>query len=309
MRNGRIALLIAGLLFCSAALAAPMGEQPYDRTVDLVYGQAKGQDLCMDIFVPNGKARHAYYQPNDNGQGFGIIDIVSGGWNGSRARMKEHEDAQLYGIFCARKYTVFAIRVGSLPDFTGLEMVENVKRGIRWVKAHAAEYGVDPERLGLVGASAGGHLGCMAAVTADAGDPNASDPLLRLSSQVKAISVFFPPTDFLQWKDGKPADVNQEPYLMFPDGAEGKTEEEILAAMAAISPARQIHGKTPPFLIIHGDQDPIVPLRQSEIMVENLHAAGNSAELYVKQGGGHFWLTIPEEMIRAANWFDARLRE
>lgn len=307
-RRSALAVLVC-ILSTLPLFAAPQDEKPFDRKIDVVYGQAKGQDLCMDIFVPNGKARREFYKPNDDGKGYAIIDVISGGWNGSRARMNEHEAAQVFNIYCARYYTVFAIRCGSTPDFTGFEMVDNLKRGIRYVKAHAAEYGFDPNRIGLMGASAGGHLSCMTALTPEPGDPNAADPLLRWGTDVKAVSVLFPPTDFLHWKNNEPADINLEPYLMFSDGPAGKSQDEILAKMREISPIYLVKGKTPPFLLIHGDADPIVPLAQSQMMVERLKEAGNRAELIVEPGGGHFWLTLPEEIIQAADWFAARLRE
>ena len=81
-------------------------------------------------------------------------------------------------------------------------MNEHVKTAIRYVQAHAGEYKINADRLGLTGASAGGHLATLAAVTSDA------------SKGVKAVAVFFPPTDFLDW-DGKPADYNTVGDLLF----------------------------------------------------------------------------------------------
>ena len=299
-------LLAAGVLLVGAAWAQQ--EKPYDVKQDVAYGQAKGHDLLIDVFVPNGKARHDYFKPNDNGFGRGLIDVISGGWNSSRARQEEHERAAVFSILCARGYTVFAIRVGSLPDFTALEMVANLQRGVRWVKAHAAEYGVDPDRLGMMGASAGGHLSLLFMLDPQPGEPDAADPLLKHSTAVKAVGAFFPPTDFLDW-DGRVATIERHEHLIFSDGMEGKSEEEVRAAMERISPARLVKGKTPPLLLIHGDVDPVVPLQQSEVMIKAMRDAGNPAELIVKEGGGHFWITIPEEVIKLADWFDQRLGE
>lgn len=295
-------LLAAGFSFRAAA----QSELPYDVKQDLAYGEAKGQQLQLDIFVPNGKGRLEYLKPNDNGKGLGLIDIISGGWNSRRARQEEHERAGVFKVLCARGYTVFAIRPGSLPDFTALEMVANMKQGIRWVKAHAQEYGIDPDRLGLFGASAGGHLSLLTMLSEEPGDPNAADPLLHFDTSVRAVSVFFPPTDFLDW-EGKQMDPKREPYLIFSDGVEGKSDEQIREAMAKISPARLVKGKTPPLFLVHGDADPIVPLQQSKRMLEVMKASGNEASLYVKEGGGHFWLTIPEEIIKIADWLDQQL--
>lgn len=304
-RNAGVWLLIV-LAMLAAGVSAQ--EKPYDVKQDIAYGQAKGHDLLVDVFVPNGKARHEYFKPNDNGFGRGIIDVISGGWNSSRARQEEHERAAVFSILCARGYTVFAIRIGSLPHFTAEEMVANLQRGVRWVKAHAAEYNVDPERLGMMGASAGGHLSLLFMLDPQPAKEDADDALLKHSTAVKAVGAFFPPTDFLDW-DGRVADIQGHGHLIFSEGVEGKSEEAIHAALAGISPARLIKGKTPPLLLIHGDADPVVPLQQSEIMVKAMRDAGNTAELIVKEGGGHFWLTLPEEIIKLADWFDQRLGE
>ena len=299
------------LIVSSAAIAAPA--KPYDHIRDIAYGEAKGETLYLDIFVPNGEARFDYFQPNDNGKGLGLIDVISGGWNSSIARQDEHEKAALFSILCARGYTIFAIRPGSLPDYTALEMIANLKRGVRWVKAHAEEYKVDPKRMGMLGASAGGHLSTLAMTLAEPGDPDSNDPLMRWGTEMQAVGVFFPPTDFIDW-DGKGtlADVMSRPALIASGGEEAvkaMSDEALHTALKAISPVYTLSGKTPPLLLIHGDADPIVPLAQSYKLKEAMEKEGNSVELIVKPGGGHFWLTLPEEVIKLADWFDKQLAD
>ena len=308
----RVRFIIAVLVASPWAFAAGWGdynEKPYDIKPGFVYTESNGKALELEIFVPNGKARHDYFKPTDKGKGLGIIDVISGGWNDSMARRNEHEQAQLFSIFCARGYTIFAIHPGRLPDCTGLEMVANLQQGIRWVKAHAKEYNVDPDRLGLVGASAGGHLSTLAMCRAVAGEADAADPLKRFDTQVKAVGVFFPPTDFLDW-DGQVAPINQKrEFLLFHDGTEGKPEAAIREQMKALSPALQVTPGLPPLFLFHGDADPIVPLQQSERLLAEMRQAGNQADLIVKKGGGHFWITMPQEIIQLADWFDAELHK
>jgi acetyl esterase/lipase len=299
------AFVCIACLACGSALAQP---KPYTVIEDIVYTEAKGRALTLDIFVPSEDGRFAYLKPGDAGEGIGLIDVISGGWNDSKARQREHEDAAVFKVLCARKFTVFAIRPGGLPHFTGLEMAANLKRGIRWVKAHAEAYGIDPDRLGLMGASAGGHLATLAMVTPETAEKDAADPLLKYDTTAEAVAVFFPPVDFINWTgEGVPANPAREPYLAFSDGVEGKDPGVVSARMAELSPALRIRGKTPPLLLVHGDADPIVPLYQSEQMVKAMKTAGNEVELIVKKGGGHFWLSIPQEMIKVADWFAAKL--
>lgn len=298
MKAIQIAAIAACLTLGPAAFAAEETPAlPYDQKIDVVYGEVHGTGLLMDVFTPKEK-------PN----GLAIVDVVSGAWSSDRSKIRDHTLAQMYKIFCGRGYTVFGVRPGSKSRYTGLEMATHVKLGIRWVKLHAAEYKIDPDRLGLTGASAGGHLASLVAVTPEDGNPNASQPGQRHGTQVRAAAVFFPPTDFLDW-NGKPASTALLAELLFVGGIKGHTDEEIQERARQISPALLVKAAPIPFLLIHGDADPLVPLQQSQKMVAALKAAGGSAELIVKKGGGHPWLTLPEEVKVMADWFDQHLPE
>lgn len=290
-----VGVLSVALLAALELIAQDASSVGYDQKRDVVYGEVHGTGLLMDVFSPKEKAN-----------GLGIIDVASGAYHSDRGKIRDHIMAQVYTILCSHGYTVFALRPGSRTRYTCLEMDEHVKTGIRYVKAHCSEYRIDPDRLGLTGASAGGHLATLAAVTPQGGNPEAKNPEQRQSTSVKAAAIFFPPTDFLDW-DGKPADVETIGDLLFPGGTKGHSEADITDRVRAISPARLIKGPAIPFLFFHGDADPVVPLQQSRKMVEALKAAGGSAELIVKKGGGHPWMTIPDEVKIMADWFDHHL--
>jgi acetyl esterase/lipase len=287
--------LLAGVMAAVGLLAQAVSPSVYNQKMDLVYGEVHGTGLLMDVFSPKEKAN-----------GLGIIDVVSGAYHSDRGKIREHAMAQLYAILCSRGYTVFAVRPGSRTRYTCLEMDEHVKMGIRYVKEHAAEYKIDPERLGITGASAGGHLATLAAVTPQDGQPDAKNAVLRQGTSVRAAGVFFPPTDFLDW-NGQPANLVVLGDLLFLGGTKGHSQDEIHERAREISPALLVKQKPIPFLLIHGDADPIVPLQQSQKMVEVLKAAGGSAELVIKKGGGHPWMTIHEEVKILADWFDQHL--
>jgi acetyl esterase/lipase len=277
------ALLMAFVM--SLNPAAAQEEPPFINTMNVVYAEVHGVGLVMDIFVPK-----------ENANGLGIIDVVSGAWHSDRNKLVDHHMAGMYDIHCARGYVVFAIRPGSVSKFTGEEMLDHIQKGIDFVKRHAGEYKVDPARLGITGASAGGHLATLTVVRAQA------------DAQVAAAAVFFPPTDFLNWKgDGEPVDFDLAKGLFFSGGVAGHSDEEVRASAKALSPALHVKEATPPFLFIHGDADPAVPLCQSEVMVEALKKAGGVASLIVKEGGEHPWPTIREEVVVIADWFDKHL--
>lgn len=297
----RLYVVAAGVVAClAAAPETASADSSFQRQRDVVYGESHGVGLIMDVFQPAGPSN-----------GVGLVDVVSGAWHSDRGKLRDHEKAQVFEILCGRGYTVFAVRPGSITKFTIAEMLDHLKQGIRWVKNHSVKYDIDPERLGIMGASAGGHLACLAAVTAKRtveGDGVSSD-----GTAVRAAAVFFPPTDLLNY-GGQVPDVRSGTglgaivrRLAFPDGIDGLSDKDIERRVTAISPARLVNGHAPPFLFIHGDVDFLVPLQQSRTMVAALKDAGVDAELIVKHGGGHPWPTIHEEVKVLADWFDARL--
>ncbi len=247
--------------------------------------------LLLDVFKPTGKSN-----------GLGIVDVASGAYYSDRGKINDHKRAQMYDIFCGKGYTVFAVRPGSRTRFSLADMATNVRRGIEWVKKHAEEYQIDPAKLGLTGASAGGHLASLVAVTADD------------KTTVKAVGVFFPPTDFLEFRGKKidfatasEGELDALRKFVWPQGGGPTSGAELEKKLTQISPARLVTSKAPPFLIIHGDADTTVPLSQSEKLIAALKDAGVPCELIIKKGGAHPWPTIHEEVQVMADWFDKQL--
>jgi hypothetical protein len=131
-------LVLLGMVSSSIA----QGEKAaYQQQEDVIYADVHGTALAMDIFTPTGK-----------GNGIGIVDVASGAWHSDRGKIRDHQRAGFYDVFCGRGYTVIAVRPGSITKYSGKEMLNHVKRGIRFVKHHAADYKIDPDRLGITGA-------------------------------------------------------------------------------------------------------------------------------------------------------------
>ena len=287
------------ILLASLALTVPASAEedvPYAQAKDVVFGEVHGTGLLMDIFTPKGKSN-----------GLAVVDVASGAWYSDRGKIRDHTLARIYPIFCSRGYTVFAVRPGSKTRYTVGDMDQNLKIAIRFVKEHAKDYGIDADRLGLTGASAGGHLATLAALTAEEGKPDSKTAAKRFSTQVKAVAVFFPPTDFLEWEEGKPPEPSVIAPLLYVGGLSGHSDEEVRAKAREASPLYRVDKPSVPFLLIHGDADRVVPLSHSQKLVEAIKRAGGSAELIVKKGGGHAWLTIFEEVRIMADWFDKAL--
>lgn len=280
--------------------SVPAEDSPYQQQQNVVYGEAHGIGLIMDVFVPTGAKN-----------GLAIVDVISGAWHSDRGKIRDHTRTQTFDILCRKGYVVFGIRPGSITKFSAPEMRSHLNTGIRWVKSHAEEYGIDPNRVGMMGASAGGHLACLTAVTAE--EATTVDGKALPSTNVKAVAVFFPPTDFLEWSERSSSAAGGDQWrkltqrLAFAEPPENLSDEEMTNALRKISPARLVTSKAPPFLLIHGDADERVPLKHSEKMLAALTKEGVSAELIVKKGGGHPWLTIHEEVQVIADWFDKQL--
>jgi acetyl esterase/lipase len=288
-------------VFLAAAARGAEGEakkRAFEWQKDVIYGDSDGVALCMDIFTPTGPKN-----------GVGIIDIASGAWHSDRAKIRDHMMAQVYDIFCAKGYTVFAVRPGSISRFSIPDMIKHLRLATKWVQDHAGQYGIDKNNLGLTGGSAGGHLSALLVVSTRPGKDG------KLDQPFKAVGIFFPPTDFLNFRS-KAADFGKsETSQKFVLGLTTDRDQvgkkfdvaKVTEMARAISPALLVESKQPPFLIIHGDADPLVPLHQSEMLIDALVKQGGSAELIVKKGGGHPWFTIHEEVKVMADWFDKEL--
>ena len=174
-------------------------------------------------------------------------------------------------------------------------IVADMRRAVRFIRQHAGEYAVDPNRIGVLGGSAGGQLALLLGTTADPGDPSASDAVLRESSRVAAVVALFPPTDLSRWTNKR----------AFPATA-ALTEAEA----AQYSPIRFVSPNAAPSLIVHGDADTVVPMLEGETMHAALTKAGVPASFIRIEGAGHGFegaaLTrVNAEMLR---WFEQHLR-
>jgi len=261
---------------------APAPAPQLSVTTDVVYGHKDGLALTFDVHRPA--------QPN----GAGVISIVSGGYQSSveMGRLM----AQGYPPLTDKGFTVFAVRHGSSPRYSMSAIVADMRRAVRFIRQHAGEYGVDPNRIGVFGGSAGGHLALLLGTTADSGDPSASDAVLRESSRVAAVVAFFPPTDLARWGTQR---VRQAlPAMRLTD-----------AEAAEYSPIRFVSPGAAPSLIVHGDADSTVPMVEGETMYGALTKAGVPASFIRIEGAGHGFEGANLERATAAmvQWFQRHL--
>jgi acetyl esterase/lipase len=208
-----------------------------------------------------------------------------------------------------RGYTIFAVSHLSQPQASVMEIVADVNRSVRFIRHHAREYGVDPNRFGVAGGSAGGHLSLMLATRGGPGAPDANDPVDRESSAVQAVAIFFPVTDLLNLgrSTENPGDGGPPKSFVKAFGPQSTDPAVWKVIGREMSPIYYVTPDLPPVLIVHGDVDTLVPLEQSEWFVARAREAGCTIELVVRPGKKHGWLTMVWDIRRFADWFDRHL--
>ncbi len=275
--------MIRSLVLISLALCVTeaCGIEGVKIIPDVVYGHKHGMALTLDVF-----------KPKQNGNGTGILFMVSGGWR-SRWRSPEHS-IDWFRPMLDKGFTVFAVRHVSSPKYVIPEIIEDVRRSVRFIRMRAKKFGVDPERLGVTGGSAGGHLSLMLGTASDNGDANSKDEVLRVSDRVAAVVAYFPPTDIRPWINK----LDDYPALNF--------EEE---KGTACSPLLHVTSDDAPTLLIHGDKDELVPLEHSEKILAEFKKHKVASKLIVIKDAAHGFRG--EDGKRASDalvgWFEKHL--
>lgn len=300
-------LVLLTLFLTTAPLAAQDAKDaPFTRKQDVIYGRKHGVALTMDVF-----------KPKQDANGAAVIWVVSGGWFSSHLAI----NGKFVEPFVKRGYTVFAVVHGSQPRFAIPEILDDIHRAVRFIRFNAKDYGVDPNRIGITGGSAGGHLSLMQGLAGDQGNNTSLDPIDRVPSRVHAVACFFPPTDFLNYGEpgnealGRGVLSNFKAPFVFQEFDKKSNsfvpvtdEKKFLEIGRKISPINHVTKDDPPTLIIHGDADKLVPIQQAEIIIEKLKEAGVPAELVVRKGAGHGWAKIHDDLNIFADWFDKHLQ-
>jgi alpha-L-fucosidase 2 len=224
---------------------------------NVVYGEAEGKTLKLDLCLPDGAGPFAT-----------VILVHGGGWTGGD---KLGDTKPLLAPLTQAGFAWFTINYRLAPQYRYPACLEDVYTAIRWVKAHAPEYRLDPDRIALLGESAGGQLVEMAAVQ---GGPD---------TRVAAVVPFFGPSDLVAQTIAR-GGLHHDLTSLF-----GCTtmDTQTIATLRAASPLNFIHPGLPPFLLVHGTADKIVPYAQSVAFDARIRAAGGTSELITVPGGTH----------------------
>jgi acetyl esterase/lipase len=280
---------------------------------NVVYGMYSGLGLLMDVYRPA--------KPN----GAAIVAIQGSGWYApmryDAAPITSRTGVIAYAQnLAAAGYVVFAINHRAAPRFRFPAQIEDAQRAVRFIRAHAGDYGVDPQRIGAYGSSSGGHLASLLGLMDSPGDPANADPVERQPAKVRAVVALFPPTDLrtLNTERGL-AHIAlmgfqyQPPSTRLPGSVREDEFENIQYALA--SPITHVTRDDAPMLLMHGDADDVVPIDQSTTLVAALKAAGVEVRFIEVPGGRHgedFRFAkddprLPDQYGETRRWFDAHL--
>jgi acetyl esterase/lipase len=266
---------------------------------DVVYSHAGGQDLKLDLYFPTNAA----------GARLPVVMYVHGG--GWRMGGKE-----MLGLMpgpaelLRRNYLVASIDYRLAPDHKFPAMLEDAKCAVRFLRAHAQEFNLDPNRIGVMGDSAGGHLVTLLGLTgASAGFEG--DGWTNESSRVQAVVDLYGPSDLM---NGPTNGVPSGTTIKLLKAAFGATNAED-PVLKRGSPVTYVTSHAPPFLIVHGDHDKLVSIKQSMELNERLKAAGADSTFVVITNFAHgytpFWLKSSPDTTelsrRIADFFDKHL--
>jgi len=256
---------------------------------DLAYVPDGQQRQKLDLFIPAGATNPLPV----------IIWVHGGAWKGGS---KEQCPALR---FVSQGYAVASVNYRLSQHAIFPAQIEDCKAAVRWLRAHANEYHLNTNRFAAWGASAGGHLVALLGTTGEVKEFEVGENLC-FSSRVQAVVDFFGPTDFLQMSKYAPRngpfdhDAANSPESELIGGAIQANKEKC----ARTNPVTYVSQDDPPFLIMHGDRDNLVPYQQSELLRDALQAAGVPVQFKLVPGAGHGF--GGPEIDRAVNEFFAR---
>jgi acetyl esterase/lipase len=280
----RFSSLAIVLIFAGTALAqtAQPASQPttkplpkdVEKLTDVVYGNAGEKPLLCDIYrlrTPAESPRPA------------IVQFHGGGWN--------HGDKSSTGLAGMRLvkagFVLVSVDYRLSTEAIFPAQINDAKCAVRFLREHAKEYNIDPERIGAMGGSAGGHLAALLGTAGDAAELEGDGGSKGFSSKVQAVADLWGPANLAsiasQGNSGTVRDTPTSSVSRLLGGTVSSNKDKALAA----SPISYISADDPPFLIIHGDADPTVPLAQSQEFFDALKKTGVDATFKIAPGFGH----------------------
>jgi acetyl esterase/lipase len=309
---------LSALLMLPASVAFAQGAPlpgPVPTHRDIAYAPSTpkdGQGHLLDLYLPPKSATKVPL----------MIFTHGSGWMMDNGR----QDAQgLAAVLLPKGYAVagVAVRSSGQAQFPG--QLHDIKAAIRWLRAHAEDYGIDSDHIGIMGESSGGWTAAMAAVTGDAPETEGDLGVTGVSSAVQVAVAFYPPTDILAMDDWAlvPCNPSVAPFRPgFCHLVSGSPETRFLGCVATTcpekaamaSPLNYVSRADPPIMIVHGEHDQMVPHAQGERLYQALNKACHEAQFLslplAPHGGWNRMMTDPKlaygATLRSTNASDCR---
>jgi alpha-L-fucosidase 2 len=284
------ALAFAALFLVSMAAHAAETRTPTQEGI--LYGTADGQPLTMDYYAPKGDGVHPV-----------AIIIHGGGYQ--RGDSKSGSEAYVADFLAPAGYAVFSVNYRLTPKYPYPYMVLDVQRAVRYIRYNAKKWNADPDKIALVGGSAGGFLSNIVGLLNAPGDAAASDPVDQVSAKAQAVVSLYAQSSF------EFVPLNADVHRLLDPLIAQKGEKE---AIKEASPITYVSKQDPPFLEILGDQDEYIPFSEATNLQAALHKVGVRCDIIRIPGGKHGtggWHklpNVPDWERQMTEWLNARLR-
>src|SRR5262245_33431605 len=289
MSTIRLSIPLA-LILTVCAVAQVTAQAQAEIVPDVVYGHKDGLAMTFDVIKPKA-----------NANGAAVIFMVSGGWVSNYN--PPQQTATRFKDLLDKGFTLIAVRHGGSPKYLIPEIVSDVRRAVRFIRHNAKQWGVDPNRMGVFGGSAGGHLALVLGTASDNGDPNAKEDFMKESDRVASVVAYFPPVDLRPLArglnpQGSGGVLDRFPALNF--------EKE---KAPDYSPIVHVSSDDPPTLLIHGDKDDLVPVNNSKVIHEAFQKNNVKTQLIIIEGADHGFRGEDAKRAGAAMalWFEQTL--
>ena len=284
-------LLLPALFLITTGLSGCLPRVPKSvgTIKNIEYGQASGQSMLLDIYRPR-EMRHKLPV---------ILWIYGGAWKAGS------KDSCPIAFIATKQVAIVSInyRLTEVAPFPA--QIYDCKGAVRWLRAHADEYNLDPDHIGVFGVSAGGHLAALLGTTA--GNPAMEGNVggnLNYSSRVQCVCAFYPPTDLNRLVDDP--QERKDPNSDVAKLLGGAVADNVARANFA-SPLFYVDANSAPFFLMHGQEDQLVPLQQSQIFYDALKRAGVDAHLEIVPHKGHGIIAPPKVASEIYQFFQKYL--
>lgn len=276
---------------------------PVERLVDVEIARRDGRSLLLDAVFPAGRLHGEPVGPRP-----AVLYVEGSGWSSGR----RSSDAWLGPYLATHGFFAASADYRPSGEAPFPAQIQDVKTAIRWLRANAGSYGIDPDRIGIWGDSAGAHLAALAGVTGDSGDPDLEGGFApwRVSSRVQAVVWAAGVSDFQRQRQG----MRRDPDVLV--GLFGGPLSERDALLRLASPLTHVRPTVaatkdapfppppPPFLLLHGTRDETTPFEQAALLHGALRAAGGASELVPLLGRFHNGTGLAANSVERWRWWD-----